>query len=100
MGEHAAALARRTDMQVGVRGRSSSISARRLLPDVVLPFDDPALAGCTVGDVLADPEGFEGGTLADPLEGVAYGPARRGSCVAPTERCGSIRSPMAAPSTN
>jgi hypothetical protein len=44
-----------------------------LRPDVELPFDDPALAGCTVGDVLADPERFEGATLADPLEGVSYG---------------------------
>ena len=44
-----------------------------LRPDVELPFDDPALAGCTVGDVLADPERFEGETLADPLEGVGYG---------------------------
>ena len=44
-----------------------------LRPDIVLPFDDPAFAGKTVGDVLADPEAFEGATLADPLEGVAYG---------------------------
>ena len=44
-----------------------------LRPDVELPFDDPALAGCTVGDVLTDPERFEGETLADPLEGVSYG---------------------------
>jgi hypothetical protein len=44
-----------------------------LRPDIVLPFDDPELAGCTVGDVLADPERFEGETLADPLEGVSYG---------------------------
>jgi hypothetical protein len=44
-----------------------------LLPDVELPFDDPALAGCTVADVLADPERFEGETLADPLEGADYG---------------------------
>ena len=44
-----------------------------LRPDVELPFDDPELAGCTVGDVLADPERFEGETLADPLEGVSYG---------------------------
>jgi hypothetical protein len=44
-----------------------------LPPDVELPFDDPDLAGCTVGDVLADPERFEGETLADPLEGVGYG---------------------------
>jgi hypothetical protein len=44
-----------------------------LRPDVVLPFDDPELADCTVGDVLANPELYEGETLADPLEGVAYG---------------------------
>ena len=44
-----------------------------LRPDIVLPFDDPELAGSTVGDVLADPELYEGETLADPLEGVAYG---------------------------
>jgi hypothetical protein len=44
-----------------------------LLPHVVLPFDDPELAGITVADVLADPTRFEGTTLADPLEGVEYG---------------------------
>jgi hypothetical protein len=44
-----------------------------LRPDIVLPFDDPELAGRTVGDVLANPEFFEGETLADPLEGVDYG---------------------------
>jgi hypothetical protein len=44
-----------------------------LRPDLVLPFDDADLAGCTVADVLADPDRFEGETLADPLEGVDYG---------------------------
>ena len=44
-----------------------------LQPDVALPFDDPRLAGKTVGDVLADPGAFEGETLADPLEGFEYG---------------------------
>ena len=44
-----------------------------LLPDVVLEFDDEELAGCTVGDILADPERFEGATLADPIEGSSYG---------------------------
>ena len=44
-----------------------------LRPDIELPFDEEELAGCTVGDVLADPERFAGETLADPLEGVAYG---------------------------
>jgi hypothetical protein len=40
---------------------------------VLLPFDDPELAGATVGDVLADPARYEGCTLADPVEGIAYG---------------------------
>jgi hypothetical protein len=44
-----------------------------LLPDVVLEFDDQENAGATVGDILADPLRFEGATLADPLEGIAYG---------------------------
>jgi hypothetical protein len=44
-----------------------------LLPDLELPFDDEALAGKTVADVLKDPAKFVGATLADPLEGVAYG---------------------------
>ena len=44
-----------------------------LLPDLALPFDDPDLAGGTVANVLADPDRFEGATLADPLEGVEYG---------------------------
>jgi hypothetical protein len=44
-----------------------------LLPDIVLPFDDRNLAGATVGDVLADPDRFEGETLADPIEGPGYG---------------------------
>jgi hypothetical protein len=44
-----------------------------LLPDVALAFDDDEFTGCTVADVLDDPERFEGATLADPLEGVDYG---------------------------
>ena len=47
-----------------------------LLPDVVLPFDDPELEGKTVADVLADPAQFEGEALADPIEGREYGPGR------------------------
>jgi hypothetical protein len=40
-----------------------------LLPDLELPFDDEALAGTTVADVLKDPAKFIGETLADPLAG-------------------------------
>jgi hypothetical protein len=46
---------------------------RVLLPFVALPWDDPDLAGSTVADVLSDPARFVGATLADPLEGIAYG---------------------------
>ena len=44
-----------------------------LLPDIVLPFDEAEFAESTVADVIADPDRFEGATLADPLEGVDYG---------------------------
>jgi putative DNA primase/helicase len=44
-----------------------------LAVDAVLPFADKELEGCTVGDVLADPERFEHRVLADPIEGVSYG---------------------------
>ena len=44
-----------------------------LLPDHVLEFFDKELKGCTVGDVLKDPERFKDRTLADPIEGVSYG---------------------------
>ena len=44
-----------------------------LLPAVVLHFDDVEHEGATVGAVLADPDRFIGATLADPLEGPAYG---------------------------
>lgn len=44
-----------------------------LLPDVVLPFDDDEFTACTVAEVLADPDRFEGATLADPNEGPDYG---------------------------
>jgi hypothetical protein len=47
-----------------------------LLPSVILPFDDPELEGASVADVLADPERYEGETLADPIEGVGYGVAK------------------------
>ncbi len=72
--EHAAQLASSTGMSPAA---AAHVAGRHcdgvLLPDVVLPFDDADFAGKTVADVLADPDRFEGATLADPLEGVAYG---------------------------
>ena len=47
-----------------------------LLSGVALPFDAEEFAGCTVDDVLADPERFVGATLADPLEGIEYGTSK------------------------
>jgi hypothetical protein len=44
-----------------------------LLSGVVLSFDDEEFRGCTVDDVLSNPERFDGATLADPLEGIKYG---------------------------
>ena len=44
-----------------------------LLPAVVLPFDAEDMRGCSVADVLADPDRFVDATLADPLEGIEYG---------------------------
>jgi hypothetical protein len=72
-------IVRRTGMD---RRMAARIAARQcdagiLLPDVELPFDDPQLAGTTtVADVLANPARFEGETLADPLEGLEYGPGK------------------------
>jgi hypothetical protein len=42
-----------------------------LFPDVELEFDH--LGADTVAAVLADPQGYVGETLADPMEGVEYG---------------------------
>jgi len=72
--EQAEKIAKRTGMS---RASAKEIVAKQcngiLLPTIELPFDDPELAGNTVADVLENPTRFEGETLADPLEGVAYG---------------------------
>jgi hypothetical protein len=44
-----------------------------LLPHVELAFDDPGIGPATVAEVLREPDRFLGETLADPLEGAAYG---------------------------
>jgi hypothetical protein len=73
----AATIAKRT----GITSQQAVRVAERqcagvLLPHVVLPWDDAELAGATVAEVLADPARFAGATLADPLEGVEYGPTK------------------------
>ena len=72
--KQASLLAKRTGMSAqAARKTIAQQCDGLLLPDIELPFDDVALACCTVADVLRDPDRFDGATLADPLEGVAYG---------------------------
>jgi hypothetical protein len=73
-----AAQANRLAQRTGLSEQAAAEQAARqchgvLLPDVELPFDEREFVACTVGDVLADPERFEGATFPDPLEGVDYG---------------------------
>ncbi len=74
IGRHAKEIAERTGISPFA---ATKIVERQLggilLPDLVLPFDDPQLGGATVANVLAEPERFEGATLADPVEGIEYG---------------------------
>ena len=44
-----------------------------LMPEIALVMDDDTLGNVTVADVLKNPNRFIGETLADPLEGPAYG---------------------------
>ncbi|ARJ65141.1 hypothetical protein WV31_05440 [Magnetospirillum sp. ME-1] len=63
------------------RGVSAKAATRiidnRLVGDLtgadVLEFDDSEIGVVTVAEVLADPDRFDGETLADPVEGVVYG---------------------------
>ena len=50
--------------------------------------------------MIADPERFDGATLADPLEGVAYGICKAQVHAPRRRRCGSTASRMGAPSTS
>ena len=70
---------------------------RKLLPDIVLDFDHHGLI--RVGDVLADPDKFVGETLADPLEGAAYGRDKAKVLRGATAPSSFIRSPTAGRST-
>ena len=48
-----------------------------LASELVLEFDDPEIARTTtVADLLDDPAKYEGQTLADPNEGISYGPGK------------------------
>jgi hypothetical protein len=72
--EQAARIAARTGCTVHAARRTVEKQCDGvLLSGVLLAFDDADTEGCTVNDVLADPNRFVGATLADPLEGIAYG---------------------------
>jgi hypothetical protein len=72
--ERTAKMVQRTGLNADQAARIVTRQCEGVLrPDVVLPFDDPDLAGRTVAHVLADPAAYEGATLADPNEGTEYG---------------------------
>lgn len=97
MGEKRGAFIATHTKAVAVRTGMSEKDARRvveqqvkgtLLPSVLLEWDSDEFSGCTVADILADPERFIGATLADPIEGVAYG---RGKAKVLRDRDGGVR---------
>ena len=67
-----------------------------LLPYLILQFDDPALGEVTIEIVLNNPQGFIGATLADPIEGVAYGRGKAKVLQRSTAVFGYTHLPMAA----
>jgi hypothetical protein len=57
----------------GERILRAALSKSTLSGGFVLEFDDEELGSVTVGDVTADPNRFDGETLADPLDGTDHG---------------------------
>jgi hypothetical protein len=71
---NAKALSERTSVPLAAARKAIERQCEGVLhPGIPLPFDNPDLAGVTVADVLANPANYVGETLADPLEGLAYG---------------------------
>jgi hypothetical protein len=72
--EQASRIAERTGVSMDFARRTVVRQCDGVLhPNAELIFDDDEFNGCTVVDILDDPERFEGATLADPVEGVEYG---------------------------
>jgi hypothetical protein len=70
----AKSLAERTSVPLAAARQTILRQCEGILhPGVVLPFDNPELAGVTVAQVLATPANYVGETMADPLEGISYG---------------------------
>ena len=59
-----------------LRERFEGAYGGRLPSDLMLMFDDPAIGEVNVAAVLADLPRYVGETLADPLEGIGYGPCK------------------------
>ena len=72
---HIERLAKRRKLNPNDARKIVELSVERgiLLPNAPLEFDNPELNDFTVADILDDPAGFEGVTLADPIEGIEYG---------------------------
>ena len=74
---HMKYLAERRKLSPGEAKKTIECAKRGvLLPSAPLAFDNPALNNFTVADILDDPDEFEGVTLADPIEGIDYGPCK------------------------
>ena len=73
--KHAVEVGSKTPIEI-LRERIEGAYAGRLPPEYVLTFDDPKIGDVTVAVVLSDPERYAGETLADPLEGIGYGPCK------------------------
>jgi hypothetical protein len=72
--ELAEQISKETGMHIATALRHvTARHAGKLMPSMRLEFDDGDIGIVTVGDVLDDPDRFVGETLADPLEGTAYG---------------------------
>jgi hypothetical protein len=73
--EHIDYLAERRKLNPNDARKIVELAVERgiLLPSSPLEFDNPELNNFTVADILDDPAGFEGVTLADPNEGAEYG---------------------------
>ena len=76
LGERAEKLAKQRGITIDAARRIVDDQCRGILSsEHVLEFDDPDIARpTTVGDLLDDPTKYDGETLADPNEGIAYGP--------------------------
>jgi predicted P-loop ATPase len=71
--ERAEEMVKRTGMSKSDAVKAIESQCNGVLSEhVVLEFSNTKFKGCTVGDVLDDPERFARASLADPIEGSSY----------------------------